>query len=479
MGDHRASGGRLMLYTSVAVQGLALVRNVAIARILGPHEFGLAAIIILTVSFLDAMSNAGTQNILVQAKEDDDGRLLASVHAVSVARGFATVALMLILAAPLIKIFNIDLSLSALALVATASLIAGFTHRGIKSVQRVGDFRAESLTQFASEIGNLAVAIPFAIVTHSYLSIVAGLIARSVVGVVMSHVLVKLPYQLKWSRDEMNRLWLFSWPLLINGPLLFISAQADRLIVNTTSGSAALGIYSAIAVLVMSPSTAILKWLGTIYFPPFTKYYHKHNGLDKSPPVFNYTSSYVSIAWAMAAGFVCFGPFIVSMLYGPKYNAPQILVGLIGLLQIVRFLRGWPSILSMTAAKSSAILVSTIVRLAMLPLAFVGASLIGGLSGVIAGLILGELLALAVSLVLANKNAGRVPISGLFTTIAFVVSALALLVVLRPSGLGPVYTVLIFLFAAVVGVPALVFSLSPSEARELWQRLLRGRLPRR
>lgn len=468
-------GGHLMLYTSIAIQASALLRNVVVARVLGPHEFGLAATIILAVAFLDALSNSGTQNLLVQAKEDDNGKLLASAHAVFATRGVATALLILAAAIPLAGMFDLGLNPWALGLVAFAPLIAGFAHRGVKSVQRDGDLRPDSYSQLASEVANLAVTIPVAMYTHSHVAIVAGLIARSAVNVIVTHALVKLPYQIRWTRDEMVRLWAFSWPLLINGPLVFISAQADRLVVTSAFGPAALGVYSAVMVLVMSPSNAIQKWLGTVYFPVLSRHYHEHGNLADRGPVFRYGAATVALGWLMCVGFTCFGATIVSVLYGPKYHTPMIVIALIGILQVIRFLRGWPSLLSLSVAATAGILVATVVRLAVLPLAFVGVHLVGDLAGLIAGLIAGEIVAQLVSLMIANRNANRPAIAGVPTFTVFVAAILGVLALQVTLGGGLFYEIPLFVVAALLGVPALAATLSVPQTARLAQQAM-GRL---
>ena len=470
------NGRRLVLYASIAGQVAALIRNVVVARYLGPTEFGIAAIIILTIAFLDSFSNAGTHNLLVQAKEDEDGELLGAANAISVWRGVMTTILLVAVVAPLTHFIDVGLSAGSICLVALASFIGGFTHRGMKSVQRGGNFAPESITQLVGDLGSLAVAIPVAIMTQSHISIIAGLIARSALVLVMSHLMVRVPYRLSWSRAHLRRFWDFGWPLLVNGPLLFFSAQADRIFVSAELGATALGVYSAVLVLVMSPSTAILRWLGTVNMPVLSRVFHDTGDLRVQGAVYKYSAMMFLLGWAMFCGFAYFGTTAISILYGSKYETAPVLVGLIGLLQIIRFLRAWPSTMALSVAGSGGILVSTIIRLMALPVAYLGLLYFGGLPGLIGGFVVGELFALLVSLYIVNRKANRGAGTGFAAVGAFVALACTVIWSVTWPSLTFAQACLAFGAFMAVGVPVLVFSTSPQQTMYLVRRaLVRGR----
>lgn len=469
-----AKGGRrFTLYASIATQVFALLRNIIVARLLGPEEFGIAAIIILTIAFLDSFSNAGSQNLLVQAKDEDGRPLLAAAHAVSLWRGAATAVLLLVSAGPIAAVFGIELSPMAFYLVALSSLISGFAHRDVRFVQREGNFRPDSITQVAGNFAALAVAVPVAMLTHSHIAIVAGLLARSVVTVVASHVMATRRYEVSWERAYLKRYWNFGWPLLINAPLLFFSAQADRLFISKELGATALGVYSAVLVLVASPSVAILRWLGTIYMPTLAKFYHKTGSFAQKGPVYDYTVLMLTFALLMFVGFATVGYSAVHILYGAKFSSPASLIALIGLLQVFRFLRSWPSTLSLSAAANAGILVSTIIRLVALPIGLAGLYVIGGLSGLVTGFIIGEAVALLVSLLIINHQSGRALDSGVAPTLVFIgVSALVVGAV-GLSGQNPLILAAVFAVAATVGIPAMALAVSRDESVAAFGRLRR------
>lgn len=470
----RRGGRRLSLCASILGQVFALARNVVLARLLGPEEFGIAAVIILTINFLDTFSNAGPQNLLVQAKDENPRPLLSAAHSVTIGRGVLTAVLLLALGPSLSELFGLRASWMAVVGLSLASLAGGLLHRGVRMVQRDGDFRPEAINLILADAASLVAAVAVALVTKSHLAVVAGLLARSVVLAGASHLLTREPYRFNWERTHLRRFWSFGWPLLINGPLLFMAAQADRLFISREIGPVALGIYSAILVLIASPSGAILKWLGTIYIPPLANFYHQHGDLRAKGVVYEFTAASLILGLLMTIGFALFGPLAVSLLYGEKYQTTAQLVGLIGFLQVLRFLRAWPSTISLSLGASGGILASTIVRLLTLPIGYAGLVLIGGLRGLVIGFVVGEAVTLLISLAIVNRNASRRTSSGMLPVL--ILCGLAALAIWAGSaGGGLMLRVAHFALLSAVGATVMAYWTSPAETlrclKALWERL--------
>ncbi|PZQ63826.1 MAG: hypothetical protein DI570_07700 [Phenylobacterium zucineum] len=416
----RAAGGRkLMFISTVACQILALLRNIVVARILGPHEFGIAAVIILTIAFMDSLAAAGPQNLVIQAKDDDRRSLLGAAHSVTVIRGVGTSLMLLVLAAPISQVFGLELSWAAIVGLSVSSLLLGFVHHGTRMVQRDGDFRPDALTQFGAEAAALVVAVAAAFVTKSHMAIVIALVARSAVTVAMSQWLSPQKYEFNWTKSYLAQFWSFGWPLLINGPLLFFAAQADRLFISRELGVAVLGVYSAVTVLITSPSNAIMRWLGTSFTPALAKAFHDEGRLATKGVVYDFTALFVVSAFLMFAGFAAIGAEATNLLFGKDFATSAALVALVGLLQIMRYLRAWTSTFAIAVAASRGILISTLVRLASLPLGYVGLRVMGGLPGLLTGFIAGEVIALIVSQLIVNRNASRGMLEGVGVTVVF------------------------------------------------------------
>src|SRR5262249_8383393 len=94
-------------------------------------------------------------------------------------------------------------------------------------------------------------------------------------------------------------------------------------------------------------------------------------------------------------------------------------VALIGVLQGARFLVLWPNTLALSVGRSDNVLLTNLLRLIALPIAIFGMTSLGGLTGLLAGLVAGALLAGAAAVALTNRQAGIAPTAGLDRLLAF------------------------------------------------------------
>lgn len=465
-------GGRgLMFISTVAGQFLALLRNVMVARLLGPHEFGIAAIIILTISFLDSLGNVGPQTLLIQAKDENRGPLLAAAHSVTVGRGLAMAVLLLAVASPLSGVFGLQLSWSAIIGLSIPAAMSAFMHQGTRMVQRDGNFRPEAISQLMGELGAFVIAIGAAFITHSHMAIVYSLIGRSIILVAASHWLIPLRYELNRDKSYLARFWTFGWPHLVNGPLLFFAAQADRLFISRELGLAVLGAYSAAAVLIVSPSNAILRWMSINFTPSIARFYHANGGIPTVGVVYNFACMLSLTSFLMFIGFATFGTDIIHIVFGPRYEVSLFVVALIGLLQMLRQLRAWWSVMSMSIAASRGVLASTVVRFFLLPTGIVGLMIIGGLKGLLIGFVIGEALALIGAQLILNRNARRPLAAGMLMTVTFCGLATAVIAALRIMGDAFLPRLGLFAIGSVLGCSLLVLAISRDETGKRVQAL--------
>ena len=65
-------GGINLTVGQVVINALIFMRNVIIARLLSPSDYGIAALFAMTVSFLEMLSNFSSEVLLVQADLGDD-----------------------------------------------------------------------------------------------------------------------------------------------------------------------------------------------------------------------------------------------------------------------------------------------------------------------------------------------------------------------------------------------------------------------
>ena len=121
-------GGALLSAGSAVGKALALIRNIIIARILSPEDFGVAATFIITLSLLQSVSEVAADKLQVQAKDGDDKRLQQVMHLFQLMRGVFGAAILIIFARPIAGLFGAPEAAWAFQWLALIPLLRGLAH---------------------------------------------------------------------------------------------------------------------------------------------------------------------------------------------------------------------------------------------------------------------------------------------------------------------------------------------------------------
>jgi O-antigen/teichoic acid export membrane protein len=447
-------GARLLLASTLVAQLSALLRYTLMARLLGPEQLGLAATVILIGVFFDSISDSGADRFLIQDRDGDEPRVQGLVQLMLGARGLCIAAALILFAGPLAAVYRAPELAAGVMLLAISPVILGFVHTDLARQQRSNDFRTEGYAMLAAETTSTAVTALAAWLTRDFTAVVWGLIARSAVTALISHLRAERGFRLAYAREHVRRLAWFAAPLMVNGLMLFLGQQGDRVLVSGQLGPTELGRYSVITLLAYYPTMTLLKYMGVIHLPRIAA--RRDDPASRNGAVDTLASQVLLLSVIMLAGFAIAAPIAVRLLFGAVYMQAGIIVALVGVLQIIRFMRLWPTTAALALGRSRTVMVTNIVRLAAFPLAIVAARFGGAIQGIIVGFIGGELLALAVGLVMVNRAAGR-PLGHGFARVGLFLTAGVLLLgweaaVSRPSTalIAPLAAASLALTAAII-----------------------------
>lgn len=393
-------GGRVYLAGALVSQACALLRYTVLARLLGLEQLGLVATLILVSNFFELISDTGSDRFLVQDREGDEPAVQKLVQLIFLSRGAFMAVGLALFALPVAKFYHEPALVVGLVVLGLSPLLRGLMHLDTRRFQRSNDFRAEGLGMLVSEILSLVATLVAAYLTRDYTAILYGLILRSLVVTVISHLTAERPYRLAYSAAIGLRLRAFSGPLIANGILLFFAGQSDRLMISGLVGLTALGHYSAVLLLVLYPTAALSRYISGIHLPHVAS---APMADERDSPANLLAGDSLLLSLAIAVGFAAVGPIAVRLLFGAKFSEAPLLIGMIGVLQTGRFIRVWPTTLAIGLGQSRIVMANNLARMVGIPTAFAGLVLIGGATGVVAGFIVGEFAALFTAVILLNR----------------------------------------------------------------------------
>lgn len=333
----RVFGGLAWVGASqVVMQITRLVVALVVARLLGPSEFGLAALALVFASLVLVFSDLALGAAIVQSKElSEDDRCTA--FWVTVAGGALFSVIAVFLAGPLARMYG-EPDVQPLLAVLSSSFVltaVGATHQAL--LLREMAFRNLELLVMAGALAGSLVAVGLA---------VAGAGAWAIIG---QHVAVAaLTSALLWrvsawrpsftiSRESLRRLTAFSSPLVGHRLLYYVHQNADNLLIGKAFGTAALGAYAIAYNVMLVPASRIGGPIQRVLAPAFAR-------MQDEP-------ARIAAAWARVgriiaaiavpalAGVAVVAPDFVAVVLGEEWSAAIPLIQVlawVGILQAIQ-----------------------------------------------------------------------------------------------------------------------------------------------
>jgi O-antigen/teichoic acid export membrane protein len=345
----RLSGRAVALAVPLVNEVAALARSLVLARMLGPDELGRAMLLALTLRLVEMASDIGIERLLSQAPDGEDPRFQANLQGAVLLRGLAMAGVLLALAWPMTWGFEGGPSASSFALLALVPMMRAFVHLDHRRFERNFDYRGLAVVDGLSAVLMLlsAPAITWAVGDHTAILWICAVQAGS--AVVLSHIVSRRRYALRFERAEMIRMWAFGAPLILNALLMFVTLQADRLIVAGWFTWAEVGIYGVALQLALLPALILGRAATSLLAPKFRLALAAGRLADEALPVLRIylgLGALFTLAYGLAAGPV------ITAIYGPAFVTPPLQLWAFGLAAGLRILRTPLTQLSVTMGRT-------------------------------------------------------------------------------------------------------------------------------
>lgn len=332
----RLANGALLLATLAEVL-LPFVRNVVLARLLVPHEFGLAVTLSVVWGILEQVTDIGIHFSAIRPPGTvTPGRYYATLHSLAMLRG-GVLLLVLTAISPLCAMaFNAPEATWAYAFLGVAAFIRSFSNLGIREAMRSYEYWREGLVVFASQMLWTGVTVIGCLWFQNYYAALVGIIGNAVFYVALSHLFSPRRWRFGWDKAAAKESLAFGRPLMFNGMSNAFTQLADRFVVGATLGVVQLGIYNVTMATAVLPRNAVTKFMNTLYMPGFVNL-----GEDKARAVLLFETWVLNLAligFAYGIGLISIGAFLIETIFGPAFRPSELIMGLVSILLCTKFL---------------------------------------------------------------------------------------------------------------------------------------------
>lgn len=240
---HRASRAFGWSFGNTVVSRFGtLAIGVALARVLGPEEFGIFAIATVTLLAILSFNELGVSLAVIRWR-DEPARIAPTINTVSVASSALLTGAVVIgapwistllgdrRAAPVVQVLAISILLNGLVATSAAILQREFMQKQRTIADQVNTWLGAGLS------------LLFALWGWGAMSLAIGRLIASIVFGIMLIRWSPVPYRFGWDRAIAGRLFRFGLPLAAASVVVFASGYADQVVVGSMAGAQALGFY--------------------------------------------------------------------------------------------------------------------------------------------------------------------------------------------------------------------------------------------
>jgi O-antigen/teichoic acid export membrane protein len=369
--------------------GGRFLRMIVLSRLLSSVEFGTSVALTVVISTAFMVADIGLDRFVLLNAGPQGRPALAAAHFMQITRGVVVALALVLLAAPVARMFDVPAATESFRWGALMPLIHGAAHLGPKQAQQHYNFRQDAVaTAFAGAV-SLVIAGLAAWLCRNHDAIIYSLLAGESAFVLATHLVADRPYEVSWDRRTIGEAVAYGFPLMVNGVGLAIMAQADRFLVGATLGVATLGVYSVIlslSVVAVSPFYAIFSGIGVSVIAK-----------NRSDPA-RFNALLVALIW----GFCLFGfsyaaftgltlDLLAPKLFGPRYAVDLFARCVIAMIAFLRIVRGPASVLFLVDGRTRDLALANLVASVGLVCAFLFVRMVPTLEAVLLGVVIGDL----------------------------------------------------------------------------------------
>ncbi|MFT5701017.1 MAG: O-antigen/teichoic acid export membrane protein [Desulforhopalus sp.] len=326
-------------------QGLRLLSNLILTRLLVPELFGLMAISNVLIMAIGLFSDIGLGPGVIRSKRGLEPSFLNTAWTLQVIRGFCLWIMTIVFAHPVALIYDESILSYLVPVIGFGFVISGFNSMAIITQNKKLVMGKIVLMNLSTQLLSIICMTGLAYMYRSVWALVIGGLVASAVKLVWSYRLdKKLHHHFIWDKSAINELFHFGKWIFLSTSMMFLATQADRILLGKLFPLALLGVYSIAAGFAELPKNVVNQISGTIIFPIISMYadlprHELRNKILQKRKLLLFPLAF------LVALFTGFGDILINFLYDSRYQEAGWILPLLSLGM-------WPLILYATIDRS-------------------------------------------------------------------------------------------------------------------------------
>jgi len=259
-------GGAWMVAMRWAMRGIGIVSTLILARLLEPGDFGVIAMAMLVIGFLEILSQCGVDLRLIR-QEAPTRADYDSAWTLQVMISCALAVAIVLLASPAAAIFQEPKLVPVIQALSLKTLLMGFENIGVVQFRKNLQFGRDFRFQVLKKVIGFVIVIGAALVLRNYWALVIGIVVSQVFSVALSYALH--PYRPRFSTARFRGLVAESIWMVAFRFSRFLQRKVDQFIVGGVAGTHFMGFYHLASEISTAPTNEIVVPMSRGLYPVY------------------------------------------------------------------------------------------------------------------------------------------------------------------------------------------------------------------
>jgi O-antigen/teichoic acid export membrane protein len=263
------AGSKFMLLARLIVKAIGMVSSLILARLLVPEDFGLVAIAMAFLAFIDLFGQFGFGTVLIQ-KQDASQQDYDTAWTFRVIFGFFAAAVLIICAPALARFYSDPRLTDIIYVLALIAVLGGAQNIKTINFQKFLDFKKELWFQIIPKFLSFLFTLILAWFYRNYWALVAGMVFNQLISVIVSFVMA--PSKPVFTLKSFNQLFSFSKWLMMNNIVFFLNTKLTELLIGKYVSTAATGVFSLSNEIASLPMTELAAPINKASYPVYARW---------------------------------------------------------------------------------------------------------------------------------------------------------------------------------------------------------------
>jgi len=256
----------------VANNGLRLVSNLILTRLLSPEAFGLISLARIFLKAMKLLSDVGAKQSVIRSKRGEDEEFLRTAWTVQVLRGVLVMGLACLIAWPAAQAYDEDILFPLICMLSITSVFGGLTTISSATLNRKLMLRKLIILSLITQTVSMCITIAAAWALGTVWALAIGGVLGSLFNLVMGHIfLPPFKHRFRLEPEATREIIRYGRWILLGTLFTFMGNKGRIAIQGLMVPVEIVGLISIAALIAWMPGQLVSKMLGSIIFPAFSE----------------------------------------------------------------------------------------------------------------------------------------------------------------------------------------------------------------